>query len=86
MAEITRKRVGEIVRAVFGILLQHPEGMRAKDVLAHLQQSLTLSDFEKSDYPKHPGIRRFEKTARFATIAPVKAGWMIKSKGRWILT
>lgn len=86
MAEITRKRVGEIVRAVFAILLQHPEGMRAKDVLAHLQESLTLSDFEKSDYPKHPGIRRFEKTARFATIAPVKAGWMIKSKGRWILT
>lgn len=86
MAEITRKRVGEIVRAVFGILLQHSEGLRAKDVLARLEQSLTLSEFEKSDYPKHPGIRRFEKTARFATIAPVKAGWMIKNKGRWILT
>jgi restriction system protein len=86
MAEITRKRIGEIVRAVFGILAQQPEGMRAKDVLAQLEKLLTLSDFEKSDYPKHPGIRRFEKTARFATIAPVKAGWMIKSKGRWILT
>ena len=86
MAEITRRRVGEIIRAVFGILLQHPEGLRAKDVLARLEQSLTLSEFEKSDYPKHPGIRRFEKTARFATIAPVKAGWLIKSKGRWMLT
>lgn len=86
MAEITRKRVGEIVQAVFGILQQHPEGMRAKDVLMQLEKSLTLTDFEKSDYPKHPGVRRFEKTARFATIAPVKAGWMIKSKGRWILT
>ncbi len=86
MAEITRKRVGEVIRAAFSILFEHPEGMRAKDVLAQLEHSLTLSDFEKSDYPKHPGIRRFEKTARFATIAPVKAGWMIKSKGRWILT
>lgn len=86
MAEITRRRVGEIVRAVFGILLEHPEGLRAKDVLAQLEHSLKLSDFEKSDYPKRPGVRRFEKTARFATIAPVKAGWMIKSKGRWILT
>lgn len=86
MAEITRKRIGEIVRGVFGILLQHPEGMRAKDVIARLANSLTLSDFEKSDYPKHPGVQRFEKTTRFATIAPVKAGWMIKSKGRWVLT
>jgi restriction system protein len=23
---------------------------------------------------------------RFATIAPVKAGWLVKSKGQWILT
>jgi restriction system protein len=31
-------------------------------------------------------VRRFEKLVRFATIAPVKAGWLIKSKGRWSLT
>jgi restriction system protein len=86
MAEITRKRIGEIVRKVFEVLLPHPEGMRAKDLLAQVEQSMTLSEFEKSDYPNRPGVRRFEKTARFATIAPVKAGWLIKSKGRWILT
>jgi restriction system protein len=86
MAEITRKRTGEIVRKVFEVLLQHPEGMRAKDVLAELEKLMTLSEFEKSDYPNHPGVRRFEKIVRFSTIAPVKAGWMVKSKGRWILT
>jgi restriction system protein len=86
MAEITRKRVGEIVRKVFEILLAYPDGLRAKDLLSKVENSLTLSEFEKSDYPKHPGIRRFEKTVRFATIAPVKAGWLIKNKGRWILT
>lgn len=86
MAEITRKRIGEIVRNVFEILLQHPEGMRAKELLAQMEKSMTLSEFEKSDYPNRPGVRRFEKTVRFATIAPVKAGWMVKSKGRWILT
>jgi restriction system protein len=86
MAEITRKRTGEIVRKVFEVLLQHSEGMRAKDVLAELEKSMTLSEFEKSDYPNHPGVRRFEKIVRFSTIAPVKAGWLVKSKGRWILT
>jgi restriction system protein len=86
MAEITRKRTGEIVRKVFEVLLQHPEGMRAKDLLGQVANSMTLSEFEQSDYPNRPGVRRFEKTARFATIAPVKAGWLVKSKGRWILT
>jgi len=86
MAETTRKRLGELVRAVFNVLVQHPEGMRAKDLLAEVEKTITLTEYEKSDYPKHPGIRRFEKTVRFATIAPVKAGWLVKSKGRWILT
>lgn len=86
MAEITRKRLGELVRTVFTILSQHPEGMRAQELLAKVEQATTLSEFEKSDYPNRPGVRRFEKTVRFATIAPVKAGWLIKSKGRWILT
>jgi hypothetical protein len=31
-------------------------------------------------------VRRFEKIVRLATIGPVKAGWLVKSKGRWILT
>jgi restriction system protein len=55
-------------------------------VLERLESIVPPSDFEKNDYPKHPGIRRFGKIVRFATIAPVKAGWLIKSKGRWILT
>lgn len=86
MAEITKKRIGELVRKVFSILLEHPEGLQAKELLAQLEKSITLTDFEKSDYPNRPGVRRFEKTVRFATISPVKAGWLIKSKGKWILT
>jgi len=86
MAEITRKRVGELQRGVFKILLDFPDGLPAKEVLQRLEQVVQPTDFEKSDYPKHPGIRRFEKMARFATIGPVKAGWLVKSKGRWYLT
>ena len=86
MAEITRKRVGELMRGVFKILLDSPEGLPAKEVLHRLEQVVPPTEFEKSDYPKHPGIRRFEKMVRFATIGPVKAGWLVKSKGRWYLT
>src|SRR5712692_447925 len=86
MAEITRRRVGELQRGVFKILLDHPEGLPAKDVLQRLEQVVPPSDFEKSNYPRRPNIRRFEKMARFSTIAPVKAGWLVKSKGRWYVT
>ena len=44
------------------------------------------TEFEKSGCPKRPGVRRFERIVRFATIGPVKAGWLIKSKGRWSAT
>src|SRR5260370_374104 len=86
MAEITRRRVGEIQPGVIKIPLDSPQGLPAKEVLQRLDQVVPPTDFEKSDYPKHPGIRRFEKMARFATIGPVKAGWLVKSKGRWYLT
>jgi len=55
MAEITRKRVGELVQKTFAILMEHPEGLQAKDVLASLEKSTILSEFEQSDYPNHPG-------------------------------
>jgi len=86
MAEITRKRVGELQRGVIKILLDFPDGLPAKEVLQRLEQVVPPTEFEKSDYPKHPGVRRFEKMARFATIAPVKAGWLVKNKGRWYVT
>jgi len=86
MAEITRRRVGELQRGVFKVLLEHPDGLPAKEVLRRLEQVVPPTEFEKSNYPKRPDVRRFEKIARFATIGPVKAGWLVKSKGRWYLT
>ena len=86
MAEITTKRRGELVRKVFEILLDNPDGLAAKEVLERTEKSSTLTEFEKSTYPSRPNVRRFEKIVRFATITAVKAGWLIKSKGRWSLT
>lgn len=86
MAEITSKRSGELIRGVFQILLQHPDGLPAKEVLRRLEQLVPPTEFENSTYPKHPTVRRYEKIVRFRTIAPVKAGWLIKNKGTWSLT
>jgi restriction system protein len=71
---------------VLGILAEHPDGLAARQVLAEVERRVTPTPFEQSEYPKAPGVRRFEKIVRFSTIGPVKAGWMVKSKGTWTIT
>lgn len=86
MSNISGRRVGELQRGVFKILLDHPDGLPAKEIIVRMATVVPPTEFEKSDYPKHPGIQRYGKMIRFATIGPVKAGWLIKEKGRWYLT
>lgn len=84
MPEITRRRTGEMLRQLFQILLPLPEGMAAREALAKLEKHLTLTEYEQGDYAS--GGRRFEKIVRFATVDLVKAGWLHKDKGRWMVT
>jgi restriction system protein len=86
VAEVTRKRTGEILQTVFEVLEEHPDGFQARRVIQEVERRLPPTPFEQSEYPSTPGVRRFDKIVRFATIAPVKAGWLVKSKGQWILT
>src|ERR1700730_17917876 len=86
MAEITRKRSGELVRGVFAILKDHPEGVAAHEVLRQLEKQVPPTAFEQTMYPKSPNVRRYEKIVRFSTISSVKAGWLVQDKGVWSLT
>jgi restriction system protein len=86
MAKLTMRRQGELVRAVFQILIGKPEGMAAKDVLEQLGERVKLSEFEQGSYPSAPQSPRYHKITRFATISAVKAGWLEKRKGIWGLT
>jgi restriction system protein len=86
MAEITRKRTGELVRIVVELLLEKPEGMPAQEILDHIPRAIELTEYEKGYYASSPNDPRYEKIVRFATVDMVKAGWLVKSKGQWILT
>jgi len=86
MAEITVRRRGELVRGVFQLLLDRPDGLPAKDVLERLRSVVPPTPFEDSEYPNRPGVRRYTKIVRFSTIPAVKAGWLTKEKGQWTLS
>lgn len=85
MSEVTRRR-GELVRKVFEILVDARIGMPANEIFSRVEQQIELNEYERSDYPNRPGVRRFEKVVRFATIPAVKAKWLIKGGGTWTLT
>ncbi|MBP7864139.1 restriction endonuclease [bacterium] len=85
-SEITRKRTGELKRGLLQVILNYPEGIQAKAVLSELAKAVPPTEFESTDYPSRPGDRRYEKMARFASIALVKARWITKTKGLWAFT
>jgi restriction system protein len=85
MAEITGKRLGELLQQLFKILKDAPDGLRAGEALERLAKSIKLTPYEQDVYPS-VGVQRFDKIVRFATIAVTKAGWLLKHKGTWSLT
>lgn len=84
MPEVTRRRTGEFMRHLFAILLEKPDGIQAGDAVAAVRKRVTLTDYEAGEYPS--GGQRFEKILRFATVDTVKAGWLEKRKGLWLVT
>jgi restriction system protein len=85
MAGLDARRRGELLRGVFDVLADHPEGIRARDVFAEVEKRLGMTEFEAANYPGKD-LRRFEKSIRFVTINAVKAGWMAKEAGVWTPT
>jgi restriction system protein len=82
MAGLDRRRRGELLRGVFDVLADHPEGIKARDTLEEVEKRLGMTAFEAANYPGSD-VRRFEKSIRFVTINAVKAGWMVKEAGVW---
>lgn len=84
MANVTKARTGVLIRKLFELLIDQPEGMRAVEALNLLSNAVELTSYEAGDYES--GGRRFEKIVRFATVDCVKAGWLLKEKGIWSVT
>jgi|GEM_PF-1767418 len=86
MAEISKERSGEMVRAAFEVLIANPEGLSPRDVIAQVAAKLILTADDRRFYESGPGQRKFDRRLRFATIGPVKAGWLVKANGIWVIT
>jgi restriction system protein len=85
MSEIAPKRIGEFLRIIFVRLWQESAGLPVGEILAYIPKATLLSDYESGVSPS-THTPRYEKAIRLATAPYVNAGWMVKSRGRWLLT
>jgi restriction system protein len=85
MTEIASQRIGEFLRIVFVRLWQESAGLPVGDILAYIPQATPLTEYEMGAFPS-THTPRFERTIRLATTPYVRAGWLLKNKGRWFLT
>lgn len=83
---ISMERQGELIRGVFQILLEYPEGLNARQVMDMLPKVVPFTEYEKGYYETDPGHTRGVIATRFVSIACVKAGWLTKSKSAWAIT
>lgn len=86
MAGITRRRRGEVLRGVFAVLADEPEGLPVQEVISRVRRLVPPTAFEAGEYESSPGSVRYDKQVQFRTIGAVKAGWLIKERGVWRLT
>jgi restriction system protein len=86
MAEITRQRTGLFLHFIFKLLMDKPDGLPAKDILDAIPNAIPLTPYECGSYSGDQNYPRYKKIVRFATIDVVKAGWLVKNKGRWFIT
>lgn len=86
MPTVTVKRAGELLRSIFEILWDKPEGLTAREVLSRIPHVAKLTEDELKPSP-NTSVPRYEKIVRIATIPIAQVGWLSKNeKGLWRIT
>lgn len=87
MAEITKKRISEILRIAFDLLWFEPDGLYLREILDHMRKNYDFTDDELGSFPFAPRFPRYEVIIRIGSIPLARAGWLVKTdKGKWQIT
>jgi len=82
----TRNRYSELIRGVFKILLDAPEGglSLGQEIIPRLKEDVPPLPDEQGAYPSGNNVYYVKVIA--CSQIPTKAGWLAKDSGRWSLT
>lgn len=86
MAKSKSQKIAEkTIFATFRILQENGGELRGKEVVDQIRETVEFDEYEKHRYEK-TGYIRWESILHFYTIDCMKAGFLRKNKGSWILT
>jgi hypothetical protein len=85
MVVATPRRIGELARKAFDILMGRREGVPMNALLQEIETALPLSAWERTKDLYH-GIKPFEEMLQAGAIPLIKAGWMTETGGVWKIT
>jgi restriction system protein len=74
-----------LIKFVLGLLRNHPDGMRPRDIYAEIESRLPLDEFDR-EVMKGSGLPRWRALLHFQSVAATKAELLSKSDGRWLVT
>src|SRR5437870_3359626 len=80
ITNVTR-HTGIVVRKIFEMLLDEPEGMSIREICERLQDSRSQSQ-NGSDRPGEWDLGSFQKLT-FGCVAPIRAGWLHIDRHQW---
>lgn len=81
----SRKLAAKVLFATFKILKDAGGSLRGAEVVNRIRATTTFDEWESKRYEK-TGYIRWESILHFFTIDCIKAGYLHKNKGLWILT
>ena len=86
MAKSKSREIAEItIFETFKILKKEGGELRGKEVIDRIRENVKFDDYAKHRYEKS-GYIRWESILHFYTVDCIKAGFLRKNKGSWILT
>lgn len=81
----SRKLAAKVIHEAFKVIKENGGSMKGYEVVEKVRTRLTFDEWETHRYEK-TGYIRWESILHFFTIDCMKAGYMQKNKGTWILT
>ena len=81
----SRQTAAKTAHAVLQVLKKEGGQLHGNEVIKKIDASVKFSDWEKERYEKTGNIR-WQSILHFYTIDLMKAGYLLKQKGLWILT
>lgn len=81
----TTDRGVALLKFTLELLKGHPEGMRPQDIFREIEAKVSLDSFD-TEPMKGSGLPRWRAALHFFSVAASKAGFLVKSDGRWTVT